>query len=76
MPAEEKRAFDGIGEFSDVSRPGVSIQNRHGFVAEAHVRRARSIQEMLKQDGQVFHAGAQRRDGDGDHVQPIVQVLA
>src|SRR6266404_1609951 len=77
--AKHQAALERILQFAHVSRPVVSLDCRAGFSRQP--RRATQacrvhLQKRFCQHRKVGLMRAQRRQFDGDHAQPIKQVLA
>ena len=80
--AQRQRALDRVLELPDVARPVVRHQPAHRLLRERHARPRRielaphAIEEVLGEQRNVLAPLAQRRHVDGNHVQPIEQILA
>ena len=78
--ASSTRPFDDVFELAHVARPAVFQQAPHGGRADDRDVLAQlaveAFQKMLAQVGDVFRPLAQRRQGDGENVQPVVEILA
>ena len=78
--AEDHRALDHVAQLAHVARPVVLLEDPHRRRIERRhrlvVARVELGEERLHQQRQVLLALAQRRQLDGEHVQPVVQVLA
>ncbi|KAF5031361.1 hypothetical protein DSECCO2_628530 [anaerobic digester metagenome] len=70
-------ARDGVPEFADVSRPVVVHELVEGSSAQFGRRSPSGLgfEEMANQGRDVLLAFAQRRGGDGDDGQPVVEIL-
>src|SRR5713226_4209642 len=79
LRADDHQAFDQIAQFADVPRPGMAQQNVHRGVAEfarfLSVGGAELVQEMSRENGDVFLAVAQRRHEERNYIQAIKQIL-
>ena len=79
-PGEDDHPFEGVLQLADVAGPRVVDQQLHGLVVDvAREPRRRAgpgpPQEVLHEERHVRAPVAQRRQFDGDHVQPVEQVL-
>src|SRR5262245_56892920 len=77
---EQSYTLHHVGELANVARPSVSAQRGPG-VARQTLRRKSVIstgagEEMLGEDRDVLTTVAQRRQAQGHHGQPVVEILA
>ena len=67
-------------QLADVARPRVPFERRNGVRREpqrtALVARRRLAQERAREQRNVAAALAQRRQSEGQHAQPVIQVFA
>src|ERR1700688_4426310 len=79
LRADNHQAFDQIAQLTHVTGPRVAQQNVHRGVSELAgllaIRRAELVQKMARENGDVFRAVAERRNEEGNHVEPVKQVL-
>src|SRR4051794_9695875 len=75
----DERAIDHVAQLADVARPLVLLQRldevRFDRLDLLLFRLIQLLQEEVREERDVFEALAQRRDLDGEHVQPVVEVL-
>ena len=73
-------AFDDIPQFADVAGPMIILELGDACARESRLGTAqfsdRRFNEMFRQQRDIFHPFAQRRNLDGKHVEPIVKVFA
>src|SRR5690606_21129580 len=78
--AEQQQAFDGMAEFAHVAGPAALHQRAQHGLGQDHVAEPvqlrRFVDEVPDQQRDVLAALAQRRGVQGDHGQPVVEVLA
>ena len=78
--AHDHQSLHQILQLTHVSRPRIAEQHFHGCRAELlrllPVLRAKCVQEMRRQNRNVLGALPQRRHIEGNHVQPVKEVLA
>jgi len=78
--AAHERVLDRILEFADVARPGVVKQSADGIRGHFRDRLTRlltkSIDEVPYEECDVVRPLAKWRDGDRNHLEPVVQVLS
>src|SRR5690349_24640903 len=76
----DHQPLDQIAEFAYVSRPVVSSEHGQSRVADLFIFTSIGSREFCekvpRQNGNVLCAFAQRRDGEGNYVQPIKEVFA
>src|SRR5438046_2339733 len=76
---EQHRALDHVRELADVAGPRVLQQAPQGILREAGRRLAGLLtvfpEEMLEQNRDVVAPLAERREGDRDHGQAVVEIL-
>jgi len=76
---QHDRALNRVLELPDVARPVAGQEPLHRVVADLGRRRPRRravlVEEVRHEGRDVLAALAQRRQGDADDVQPVVQVL-
>src|SRR6185295_4979947 len=79
LVAQSARAFDGILQFADVSRPVVSLEQFYGlgFDLERALRSGAGgfLQEMLHKQWDDLGPAAQRWQFDRDHREPVIKVF-
>src|SRR3984957_12444303 len=80
VPRKDNRSFYQILQLADVARPGIRLEGRHGFRRNAvdllpHAA-TKELHEMRDQSWNIFPALSERRQQDGEDVQPIIQVTA
>ena len=77
---EDEDAFDEVAELADVARPVVLAQRVERVLSHlnvgASVLCAELLEELLDQRGDVLLAVAQRRNEEGDDVEPVEEVFA
>ena len=77
---EHDAALDGVLEFAHVAGPVVIDQGAQGVGGEAARAEAVlvrvEVEEVLGEQGNVFAAGAQRRQIDGDDVEAVEEIFA
>ncbi len=77
---QDDRALDDVAHLADVARPVVLLEDARRGRIERGDRLVVAVvelgEERLHQQRQVVLAQAERRQLDGEHVQPVVQVLA
>src|SRR5262249_2324444 len=80
LRADDHKPLDKIAEFAHVARPGIPQENFQCGVTELTsplaIGGAEVIEEISRQNGDVFFAVAKRRNEEGNHVQTIEQILA
>ena len=72
--------MNNIFEFTDVSRPGVSLnQGLQGFRADVNVSQSETLridaEKMFYQQGDVAQALAQGGEVQAGNIQPLVQIF-
>jgi hypothetical protein len=79
LMACDKGVFKGTPELSDISRPVMHHQTRHGLVADAPDRfaalRLSPLEEGVRKQGNVLGPISQRRQPDGNNVDPEEQIV-
>jgi len=77
---EHDAAFDAVLQFADVAGPFIIDQGAHrvgGELARGEaVLVGVEVEEVLRQQGNVFAAGAQRGQVHGDDVEAVEEILA
>jgi hypothetical protein len=77
---EGDAALDDVLELTHVARPVIGLEGGQGPARDAADVLLELLgvlaEKVLDEDGNVGLARAQGRDGDGDHVEAVVQVLA
>ena len=75
---QSHRTAQTVGQFPHVARPGMEFEPLDKFRSQAQRFRLRSIQaqEMFGEFADILPALAQRRQRQGNHVQPVKQVGA
>ena len=77
---QDRRALHDVAELTNVPRPEILLEQVDRFLIHGADRLAVALvelrQEVLGQQRDVLPAIAQRRQLDGEHVQPVIQVLA
>ncbi|OPZ59375.1 MAG: hypothetical protein BWY87_01038 [Deltaproteobacteria bacterium ADurb.Bin510] len=72
--------FDGMLQFTHITGPGVIHQGLLGFGREARDSALETLveqrQEVLKQQRDVLAALPERRQGELDHLEPVIEILA
>src|SRR3989454_8653032 len=80
LGGEHDGALDDIFKFTDVARPVVVHQEFHSGSGEAPLRLciflAVTPEKVVDQQGNIFLAVAQRRQVDGNNVEPVEEVFA
>ena len=76
---QDLRPLEHVRQFADVARPVVPREHRQGFGVDCRTGSCpagRVSQKCSIKERDVFAPLPQRRQADGDHVEPIEQVLA
>src|SRR6266567_3534114 len=77
---EHHEAPDHVLELADITRPRVLLEQAHRLARDGGhlpvVLEAELAEEVLRQHGDLFPPRSQRGNGNRDHVEAIVQVLA
>src|SRR5215204_1081343 len=77
---QDGRAFDDVAELADVAGPRVLLEDLHRFrvhrLDRLLVDAVELGQEALDQKRDIFTAVAERRQFNGEDVQPVIQVFA
>ena len=73
---QDRRALDDVAQLADVAGPRIVLEKVHRLLVDrAHrfaVARVELVEEVLHEQRNVLLAIAQRRQLDGEHVQPVV----
>src|SRR5260370_20475410 len=79
ISGQRNRAFDLVTEFPDVTGPIVTGENVERFRVKSFdapvIALHRKIEEVSRQQGNVFAALAQWRKADGENRHTIIEVL-
>ena len=77
---DNHRTLDGVAELAHVARPVVVLKRREASFADRVDALAERLRELVDErpheDRNVLAPFAQRRDGDGIDVEPIVKIFA
>src|SRR5437899_3174878 len=80
VPRNNNRAFHQVLQLTNVARPRIPLEGRHGFRRNvAHLlphAAAEHPHKMCYKGGNVFAALSKRRQHDGEDVQTIVEITA
>ena len=72
--------FHDIAELTDISRPGIFLQQVQGFLSQTFdlhpVLGIELPDKIMRQQRKITQPLAQWRECDGKHVQPVIQVLS
>src|SRR6185436_7786492 len=78
--AHQHRSLEGVLELADVARPVVAGQHvdrgRRNALDAARMLAGELLEEVIDEQQQVGLPLAQRRDEDGEDVEPVVEILA
>ena len=78
--ADDHQPLDQIAQFAHVARPRIHQQHFHRgrgeFFRFLSVRVAKLLQEVRREDGNVFGPFAQRGHVEGNYVEPVKQIFA
>ena len=76
---QHHRPLDHIPQFAHIPRPRISLEAGHGFRGQVHhgfrYLAADFRQEMAHHLGNVIAPLAQRRHGDGNDIEPVIEIL-
>src|ERR1700686_1541089 len=80
VPRKDNGALQQVLQLANVARPRIPLEGSHGFRRNAvdllpHAA-AEHLHEMRDKSRNVFPALSQRRQQDGEDVEPIIQVTA
>src|SRR5262245_9527552 len=80
LRAHDNEAFDEVAEFADVTGPRIAQQDFERsigkFAGTLAISGAEFVEEMAREDGDVFLAIAQGRNKKGNYVEAIEEILA
>src|SRR5882762_9531342 len=80
LRADNDQALDEVAQLAHVSGPRMTQQDFHGGIAELTgflaVRGAELVQEVAREDGNVFFAITQGRHEKGNYVEAVKEILA
>src|SRR5262249_29741459 len=80
LRADDHKPLDEIAQFADIARERIAHQDFHCGVAELAsplaVGRAELVEKIARENRNVFLPVAQRRNEEGNYVQPIEEILA
>src|SRR6266852_4466724 len=80
LRADNDQALDEVAELAHVSGPGMTQQDFHGGIAKLTgflaIRGAELVQEIARENGNVFFAITQGRHEKWNHVEAVEEILA
>src|SRR6266568_6895626 len=75
--SEGAGSLDDVLELSHIARPSIALEGDHGLVVDPpHPPLPIPLQEGLHEELHVARPVSERRKLDGDHVDPVVELLA
>src|SRR5262245_16539879 len=80
LRADDHEPFDEVTQLTNIAGPRITNQDLHGCVAQfasaLAVCGAELVQEIARQDGDIFLAVPKRRNEEGNHVQSVEKILS